>query len=71
MFAIRILIVALTLTFLFGALISKGIGLLEAIVVTCPLLYMNLDIKEELQSLRVLEARVLEARVSSLSRYKA
>ena len=68
MFAIRILIVALTLTFLFGALISKGIGVLEAIVVTCPLLYMILDIKEELQSLRVLEARVVEARVSSLSR---
>ena len=63
MFAIRILIVALTLTFLFGALISKGIGVLEAIVVTCPLLYMILDIKEELRSLRVLEARV-----SSLSR---
>jgi hypothetical protein len=63
MFATRILIVALTLTFLLGALISQGIGMLETVVVMCPLLYMILDIKVELQSLRLLKARV-----SSLSR---
>jgi len=58
MTAIRIFIVALTLTFLLGALLTKGIGMLEATVITCPLLYMILDIKEELQSLKLLEARV-------------
>ena len=58
MFAIRIFIVALTLTFLLGASISKGIGMLEVIVVMCPLLYMILDIREDLQSLRLIEARV-------------
>ncbi len=63
MLAIRSFIVALTLTFLLGALISKGIAILEAIVVMCPLLYMILDMKEELQSFRLLEARL-----SSLSR---
>ncbi len=63
MFAIRIFIVALTLTFLLGASISKSIGMLDVIVVMCPLLYMILGIKEELQS-----SRLLKARVSSLSR---
>ena len=63
MIATKVFIVALTLTFLLLALISKGIGMLEATVVMCPLLYMILDIKEERQS-----ARLLEARVSSLSR---
>ena len=58
MFGIRILIVALTLTFLFGALMTKGIGLLEAVVITCPLVYMILDMKEELRSLRSMETRV-------------
>lgn len=63
MIATKVFIVALTLTFLLGALISKGIGRLEVVVVMCPMLYMVLDIKEELQS-----SRLLKARVSSLSR---
>jgi hypothetical protein len=63
MIAIRVFIVALTLAFLLGALISKSIGMLEVTVVMCPLLYMILDIKEERQS-----AKLLEARVSSVSR---
>ena len=63
MLAIRLYIAALTLAFLLAALMTKGIGVLEATVVVCSLLYMILDIREELQVLRLLEARV-----SSLSR---
>lgn len=58
MFAIRIYLSALTLTFLVVAILTRGIGVLEATVVVCPLLYMILDIREDLQALRSLEARV-------------
>ncbi|HAF21457.1 MAG TPA: hypothetical protein DHU55_08330 [Blastocatellia bacterium] len=56
--AIRIYLSALTLTFLVVAVMTRGLGVLEATVVVCPLLYMILDIREELQALRSLEARV-------------
>ena len=59
MFAIRIYLSALTLTFLVVALMTRGIGVLEATVVVCALLYTILDIREELKALRSLEARVL------------
>ncbi len=59
MFAIRIYLSTLTLTFLVVSLMTSGIGVLEATVVVCSLLYLILDIKEELQSLRSLEQRVL------------
>jgi len=58
MFAIRAYISALTLTFLVATLMTRGIGLLEATIVVCPLLYMILDIREDLRALRSLEARV-------------
>lgn len=58
-FAIRIYLSALILTFLVVAVMTRGIGVLEATVVVCPLLYMILDIREELEALRSLEARVL------------
>lgn len=58
MFAIRIYLSALTLTFLVVAVMTTGVGVLEATVVVCPLLYMILDIREELKALRSLEARV-------------
>ena len=59
MFAIRIHLSALTLTFLVVAVITKGIGVFEATVVACPLLSMILDTSEELKGLR-------RARISSL-----
>ncbi len=59
MFAIRIYVTGLTLTFLFVAAMTRGIGVLEATVILCPLLYMIIDIREELRTLRQLEARVL------------
>jgi len=58
MLAIRIYLSALTLTFLVVAAVTRGIGVLEATVVMCSLLYMIFDIREELQSLRSLEAKV-------------
>ena len=59
MFAIRIYLSALTLTFLVVALMTRGIGVLQATVVVCALLYTILDVREELKALRSLEARVL------------
>lgn len=58
MFVIRIYISALTLIFLLLAVKTRDIGALEAIVVICPLLFMILEMKEELHSLRLLETRV-------------
>jgi hypothetical protein len=58
MFAIRLYVAALTLTFLLSAVMTRGIGVLEATVVVCSALYMILDIQAELQDLRLLEARV-------------
>jgi hypothetical protein len=57
MFVIRLYITALTLTFFIAAMM-KGIGALEAVVVVCPLVYMILDMREELHNLRSLEAQV-------------
>ena len=59
MFAIRIYVAALTLTFLVVAVMVRGVGVLEATVVVCPLLYMIMDLREELRALRLLEARIL------------
>ena len=58
MFAIRLYISALILTFLLLALMTRDIGVLDAVVVVCPLLYLILDMREELQTLKLLEARV-------------
>jgi hypothetical protein len=65
MFAIRIYLSTLTLTFLVVSLITKGIGVLEATVIACSLIYMILDINEELQALRSLETRILSLSRSS------
>ncbi len=58
MFAIRLYISALILIFVLLALMTRDIGVLDAVVVVCPLLYLILDMKEELQTLKLLEARV-------------
>jgi hypothetical protein len=58
MFAIRLYVAALTLTFLLSAVMTRGIGVLEITVVVCSALYMILDIQAELQDLRLLEAQV-------------
>ena len=68
MLAIRIYISALTLIFLAFVIASRGVGLLEGIVITCALLFLILDVRTDLQS-RKLEFRLLqelEQRVSEL-----
>ena len=47
--AIRLYLSALTLVFLIGASLSRGVNSLEAIVVTCALVYLILDAREYLQ----------------------
>ena len=68
MLAIRLYISTLTLLFLVLLLATRGLGVLEAIVITCALLYLILDIRIDLQSLKV-ELRLLqqiEQRLSEL-----
>ena len=58
MFGIRVYISLLTLIFLGLALMNRDIGVLDAIVVVCPLLYLILDMREELHSLKLIEEQV-------------
>jgi hypothetical protein len=70
MLAIRLYISALTLFFLFLVIANRGLGVLEAIVITCAMLYLILDIRTDLQTLK-LEFRLLqqlEQRISELRR---
>ena len=59
MFAIRIYISALTLLFLLLVIPTRGLGTLEAIVITCALIYLILDTRDELQ-LRKIELQSLQ-----------
>jgi hypothetical membrane protein len=52
MLAIRLYISALTLFFLVVVLANRGVGILEAIVITCALVYLILDLRSELQELK-------------------
>jgi len=70
MLAIRLYISALTLIFLFLVIASRGLGLLEGIVITCALVYLILDVRTDLQSIKI-EFRLLqelEQRISELLR---
>ena len=70
MLAIRLYISALTLIFLFLVIANRGLGVLEAVVITCALLYLIVDVRTDLQTLK-LEFRLLqeiEHRVSELRR---
>ena len=58
MLAIRLYVAGLTILFLLLVLATRTLGILEASVVVCPLLYLILDLREELVELRQLEARV-------------
>ena len=58
MLAIRLYVAGLTILFLLLVLATRPIGILEASVVVCPLLYLILDLRDELVELRQLEARV-------------
>ena len=52
MLAIRIYIAALTLIFLFLVIANRGLGILEAVVITCALIYLILDVRRDLQMLK-------------------
>ncbi|HSL53109.1 MAG TPA: hypothetical protein VK868_01890 [Pyrinomonadaceae bacterium] len=70
MLAIRLYITALTLIFLVVVIASRGLGLLEGVVITCALLFLILDVRTDLQSLK-LEFHLLqdlEHRISELLR---
>lgn len=59
MLAIRLYIFALTLLFLSLVIAHRGLGILEAVVITCALLYLILDVRTDLQALRS-ELQLLE-----------
>ena len=70
MLAIRLYISALTLVFLFLVIADRGLGILEAVVITCAILFLILDVRTDLQTLK-LEFRLLqeiEQRVSEIRR---
>jgi hypothetical protein len=68
MLAIRLYISTLTLVFLFLSLATRGLGILEAIVITCAVTYLILDVRADFQALNF-ECRLLqdlEQRVTEL-----
>ena len=70
MLAIRLYISALAFIFLILVVTNRGLGILEAIVITSAILYLILDVRTELQMLK-LEFRLLqdlEQRLSTLLR---
>ena len=68
MMAIRIYISALTLLFLFLVITNRDLGVLEAIVITCALIYLIFDARDELQTLKLKlqSLQDLEQRISAL-----
>jgi len=68
MLAIRLYISALTLCFLGLVIAIRGLGVLEAIVVSCAVVYLILDVRAELQELKseLSLLQDLEQRVSEL-----
>ena len=54
MFALRIYVAVLDLLLLAAVLATRGVGVGEFIVITFPLLYMILEMREELAELELL-----------------
>lgn len=70
MLTIRLYISALTLLFLLLVITNRGLGMLEAIVITCAVIYLILDTRNELQTqkLRLQCLQDLEQHISALLR---
>ena len=70
MLTIRVYITALTLLFLLLVITNRGLGSLEAIVITCALIYLILDTRDELHSRKIelQSLQDLEQRISALLR---
>ena len=58
MAAIRLYLTALTIVFFLAVVMTTGIGVLEAIVMTSVPLLLILDMREELSTVRSLEKQV-------------
>lgn len=52
MLAIRFYIFALTSLFMILVIANRGLGILEAVVITCAIVYLILDVRTELQTLK-------------------
>jgi hypothetical protein len=65
---IRLYLSALTLVFLILTWLSRGVGLLDAIVVTCALAYLILDTRERLRLIKqdLALLRQLEKKLATL-----
>jgi hypothetical protein len=59
MLIIRLYLSALTLLFLFVVIPTRGLGILEAVVITCAVVYLILDVRTDLQSSKN-ELRILK-----------
>ena len=70
MLAIRIYISALTFLFLLLVTTTHGFGTLQAIVITCALVYLILDTRDELHSRKIelQSLQDLEQRISAMLR---
>jgi hypothetical membrane protein len=70
MLAIKLYISALTLLFLFLVISNRGVGVLEAIVISCALIYLILDARDELQAskLELRSLQDLEQQIAALLR---
>jgi hypothetical protein len=66
MLAIRLYVCALTFLYLFLVIASRGLGILEAIVITCAIVYLILDVRTDLQALKN-ELRLLKELEKNLS----
>jgi len=52
MLALRLYVCALTLLFLGVVIPNRGLGILEAVVITCALVYLILDVRTDLHALK-------------------
>lgn len=59
MLAIRLYVCALTAAFLVLVTMDRGVGVLEGVVITCAIVYLILDARDELQVLKA-DLRQLE-----------
>lgn len=68
MLIIRLYISALTLLFLVLVIANRGLGILEAVVITCAMLYLILDTRADLQIVKS-EFRLLQQLEQRLSEF--
>lgn len=73
MIAIRLYISALTILFTALVVANRGLGILEAVVITCALVYLIIDTRIDLQSVKgeLVLLKELEKQISVLLRYTA